>query len=71
MGPSHGTLGYTIEKNHLGYIFEAENVAALTFELNKALNNMFVADDVYSRYRISLNPNKFSQQYKKTYQNLR
>ena len=71
VGPSHGTLGYTIEKNHLGYIFEAENVAALTFELNKALNNMFVADDVYSRYRISLNPNKFSQQYKKTYQNLR
>lgn len=29
IGPNHGSLGDIIEKNHLGYIFEAENINSL------------------------------------------
>ena len=67
VGPDHGTLGYTIRENHLGYTFESENRESLAIVLNEALSMSFVMDDKYKSYRDSLDPKKFSEKYEDVY----
>lgn len=64
---NHGTLGYTIEKKHLGYTFESENAKSLADVLEKALNKNFQLDENYKKYQKSLNPEYFSKSYMNLY----
>lgn len=73
VGPNHGNLGNTIEKNHLGYTFETENMDSLANVLNKALPFVeagWKPDDLYSSYRENLSLDKFKASYKKIYEEL-
>lgn len=63
VGPNHGTLGYTIENNHLGYTFESENSDDLAKTLYKALTSHFEQDELYCMYKDSLGVNAFVEKY--------
>jgi glycosyltransferase involved in cell wall biosynthesis len=67
VGPTHGNLGDTITKNHLGYTFETENINALTDALKKALSEDFVIDEKYSEYKDSLDVEYFVNRYNELY----
>lgn len=67
IGPDHGTLGYTVTENHLGYVFESENVFSLAQALEKALSTQFECDEIYEQYRNSLNPDLFIEKHKQMY----
>ncbi len=67
VGPNHGTLGYTIKNNHLGYTFESENVDSLVNVIELALSKPFVTDNVYEKYKDMLNPKFFILSYKELY----
>lgn len=67
VGANHGNLGDTISRNHLGYTFETENVAALTCALEQALSGAFFMDDAYLQYRQSLEVGRFTEDYGRLY----
>ncbi len=69
IGSDHGNLGNTIEKNHLGFIFDSENANALSKCINKALEKKFEIDDCYINYQNSLNPQYFKKSYLMLYKN--
>ena len=70
IGPSHGTLRYTIENNHLGYIFESENIESLSETIEIALQNDFIKDSQYVNYQKSLSPEKFRESYNMVYEKI-
>lgn len=70
VGPNHGTLGYTVAENHLGYVFESENVLSLAQTLEKALSTPFECDENYKQYKNSLNPYLFIEKHKQIYNEL-
>lgn len=70
VGPNHGTLGYTIEQNHLGYTFESENADDLAHTLDIALQEKFYRDEVYSSYKNSLRVDYFKDKYQRVYHDL-
>lgn len=70
VGPSHGNLNDTIEKNHLGYTFETESPTSLAETLNKALKNGHCVDENYKKYKASLNTEAFLESYKRLYNNI-
>ncbi len=63
VGPGHGNLKDTIEKNHVGYIFESENPVALSDVLGNALKKEFVTDEFYVKYKESLSVASFVKSY--------
>lgn len=63
IGPNHGSLGDIIEKNHLGYIFEAENINSLAKVLDKALTRTMQHDKEYLAYQRMLDPEIFAEKY--------
>lgn len=67
IGPNHGNLKDTIEKNHLGYTFESENIASLSGVLKDALKMNFVADEIYVKYKESLSVTTFLESYNNLY----
>lgn len=70
LGADHGNLGFTIREHHLGYTFESENVEELSQAIELALNDDFIRDETYRRYRESLNPDIFRKAYKNLYESL-
>jgi len=64
IGPSHGSLGDIILKNHLGYVFESENIASLSCVIEKALTTEWSVDEIYEKYMIELDPKVFANKYK-------
>lgn len=67
IGPNHGSLGDIIRNNHIGYTFESENIIDLAKTLNRALSKTFEYDKVAIRYKESLDPQNFREQYKQLY----
>ena len=67
VGPEHGNLKDTIEKNHLGYTFESENPVDLTKVLTVVLNKDFFADEYYVNYKESLSVGSFVNSYNNLY----
>ena len=67
VGPDHGNLKDTIEKNHLGCTFEGENSTSLADVLTTILKKEFVLDETYSEYQKSLNLDAFKDSYKNLY----
>ena len=70
VGPCHGNLGDTIEKNHLGYTFLSEDVNSLAEVLNKALKTEFKPDEKYIEYKNSLDVESFLKSYENLYKTL-
>ncbi len=70
VGPNHGSLGDLIQKHHVGYTFESENIADLAKSLNMALENSFVFDAKASEYQRSLHPEIFKNSYLEIYQQI-
>lgn len=70
IGPCHGNLGDTIEKNHLGYTFLSEDVNSLAETLNKALRTEFKPDEKYKEYKNSLDVESFLKSYTELYNSL-
>lgn len=63
IGPNHGSLGNIIEKNHLGYTFEAENINSLAKTLETALSKEQYHDEKYKNYQKELSPDLFKRKY--------
>ncbi len=70
IGPSHGSLYGIISNNHLGYIFESENVDSLRGAIETALDEEFVLDETANAYSEALNPNCFKKRYEEIYEGL-
>ncbi len=65
---NHGSLGDIVEKNHLGYTFESENIEALRKVLNTAVQRRnFTYDEKANEYKKSLNAINFQKNYQKIY----
>ena len=63
VGPDHGNLKDTIEKNHLGYTFESENSVLLSEVLENVLKKEFVTDEFFIKYKESLSVASFVNSY--------
>lgn len=70
VGPNHGNLGNTIEKNHLGMTFETESTDSLAKIIEKALALKWKPDDRYREYQKNLSPEKFQKEHLHVYQKL-
>lgn len=70
VGANHGSLGRTIEDNHLGMTFESENIQSLAEVLEAALTTVFVEDDKYMQYREKISPKRFQREYRAIYSKL-
>lgn len=70
VGANHGSLGRIISDNHLGMVFESENVQSLGNVLDEALSGGFVPDEMYARYRNRLTPEMFRKEYGHIYREL-
>ena len=70
IGPKHGNLAKTIRENHLGYLFESENVEDLGKVLSRALKSTFIPDDKYRSYQASLSPKSFGEKYNQLYRSV-
>ena len=68
IGPSHGSLGGTIKKNHVGYTFKSENIESLAQTIEKALQEDFRYDKIAKEYQASLKPETFQKKYKVLYE---
>lgn len=65
---NHGSLGDIVEKNHLGYTFESENIEALKKVLNMAIQRTnYTYDEKANAYKNKLSINEFKKQYCKLY----
>lgn len=65
---NHGSLGDIVERNHLGYTFESENVESLRKVLNTAVQRTsFTYDEQANVYKNKLSINEFKKQYCKLY----
>ena len=65
---NHGSLGDIVEKNHLGYTFESENIEALRKVLSLAVQRRnYTYDDNANGYKNKLSINEFKIQYSKLY----
>ena len=71
VGADHGSLGAIIRDNHLGYVFESENIEALAQTLNQALQENFVYDSQAEKYKDSLKVESFQNGYSKLYKQLK
>ena len=67
IGSSHGNLGETIRRYHLGYTFPTENVEQLAQTIHRALKNKFFIDEEYKKYQRMINPKIFVERYRKLY----
>lgn len=67
IGPAHGNLKDTIEKNHLGYTFESENSVELSNVLTVVLKKEFIIDESYKNYKKSLSVSSFKESYNNVY----
>lgn len=70
VGPNHGTLGYTIQKHHLGATFEAEKTDSLADTLNRVLGKPWEPDRQYREYQKMLSPECFRIEYSELYQKM-
>lgn len=70
VGPCHDNLGDTIEKNHLGYTFLSEDTQSLAEVLNKVLKGDFKPDEIYKKYKNSLDVESFLKSYTELYNSL-
>lgn len=70
VGPNHGTLGYTIQKHHLGATFEAEKTDSLADTLNRVLGKPWEPDRQYREYQKMLSPECFRIKYSELYQKM-
>ena len=65
---NHGSLGDTVEKNHLGYTFESENVEALSKVLNTVVQSCtFKYDTSALMYMNTISINTFRKKYRGIY----
>lgn len=70
LGPNHGSLGDLIQKHHVGYSFESEDVDDLIKGLNRILSTSFVYDEVAAEYQKSLRPEIFRNSYLTLYEQI-
>lgn len=65
---NHGSLGDIVEKNHLGYTFESENIEALRKILNMALQRrIFKYDTIALTYMNKISMSAFQKEYSEIY----
>lgn len=64
---NHGSLGDIVEKNHLGYTFESENVVNLAEIIQKGMKCTFHYDENAEKYKKKITVNHFKQSYKSCY----
>ncbi len=71
VGPSHGSLGEIIRNNHLGIVFESENVNSLTSAIEETITEEFEYDMNALQYKNSLDVKLFEKKYLGVYQRSR
>ena len=65
---NHGSLRDIVEKNHLGYTFESENIEVLKKVLNMAVQRTnYMYDENANMYKKSLNVAEFKKKYRAIY----
>lgn len=70
IGPSHGSLGSIISKNHLGYTYRTEDVDDLAEKIEKVLADGFSYDDVAQAYKRQMSPERFCDDYLRLYRSV-
>ncbi len=64
IGPNHGNLGHIIKNNHLGFVYESENVQSLADTLEMALDMDFAYDEKALYFSERLSIHEFCGNYK-------
>lgn len=70
LGPDHGSLGDLIQRHHVGYTFESENINDLRKGLNAVLSVPVIYDEIAEGYQKSLQPEIFRDSYLKLYEQI-
>lgn len=70
IGANHGSLGQLIEKNHLGYTFQSEDIESMTKVISKALKSTYCKDAEYRKYQEVLKPRRFQEEHMSLYAKL-
>ena len=70
IGPDCNSVSDIITRNHLGYVFEAEDSASLGKAIAKALKTGFEYDDVAIAYKESISKIGFIDSYKEIYSSI-
>lgn len=65
VGTNFGNIGATIESNHLGYTFLAEDSCSLRMVLENAIDKKFILDPKYEAYRTNLEVKAFVERFRK------
>lgn len=69
VAPKHGNLGDVVTQNHLGYIFESEDIQSLAETIEKTLETEFILDSVYKSHQETLELSHFLKSYDYMYKN--
>lgn len=70
IGPDNKTIGYTIKKHELGYVFESENLCSLVDTIENAINASvcgFSYSEAAKEYRLRLSEERFDEKYDELY----
>lgn len=67
IGPSHGSIGQIVNDNHLGCVFESENVESLVCAIQESISEDFVYDSAALKYKSKLMPDIFVSEYNNIY----
>lgn len=68
IGPDCNSVGDIIEQNHLGMVFQAEDVMSLSETIKKSLEYDLVYDDKALEYKLTLTRDGFIGKYKTIYE---
>lgn len=67
IGPDYNSIGQIISKNHLGEVFDVEDVHSLEKVIEKALNVDFIYDEMALHYKEGITTEYFTDEYKELY----
>lgn len=70
IGPDCNSLGNIIETNHLGYLFECENVESLRTAVEKALLENHTFDHTVAEYQKRISKENFLEEYQQVYKSI-
>ena len=70
IGPDSNSLGDIIQTNHLGYLFECENVDSLKTAVKNALQENHTYDHAAAAYQKKISKEKFVEEYQRIYKRI-
>ena len=70
IGPNHGSLGETIQKNNMGQVYKSEDVDDLARTIDEVLRDGFIYDEAAKAYQRKLDPRRFCEEYYNLYKEM-